>query len=469
MRRRTIYVIVGLALVAVVGGALVWRSRSGQQAEGTPTRSAIVEQGSMLVAVTATGRIKPAARVGLTFEAPGRVAEIFVEEGHRVSAGEPLARLVADELELQVAQSQSGLTAAESQLAQLQAGSRPKEIEQAEANLRAAEAQLRAATANWNRLAAGPTEAEIASAEAQVAQASTNREIAQDTYDQIEKEGTEKEQANYDLYTAKQELAAAEARLEDVISGASQNELRAAQANVTAAAAQRDAAQAQLDQRLAGATEEDIAEAAAQVEQARIALELAEHALSKATLRAPFEGLVTEINMTPGEVPPTREQPLVLLDVSTFHITVAVDELDISQLEEGQQVDVAIEALPEANVKGAVETISPAAAFDTGVVAYDVVINLDPTEAPLRADMTANATVIVEELTDVLKIPAWAVRVDRDTGGTYVHRRTGEGIERVDVKLGARHEGTAQVISGLSPGDEVVRLEDSDSFSFGPQ
>jgi HlyD family secretion protein len=420
----------------------------------------------LLVAVTATGKIKPAARVRLAFEAPGRVAQIWVEEGDAVEANAPLARLVADELELQVEQSRAALAAAKSQLAQSQAGPRPLEIERAKANLRAAEAQVSAAQANLNQLTDGPTKADSAGAEAQVAQARTNVEIAQDTYDQIKEEGTQREQANYDLYTAKQELAAAEARLEDVMSGASSDERRAAAANVSAAVAQRDASEAQLDQLLAGATREEIGETKAQVAQAEAALKLAEQALRKATLRAPFDGTVTEINMTAGEVPPSREPPLVLLDNSTFHITVSVDELDISQLKEGQGVEVAVEALPETDVTGTVESISPVATLGTGVVTYDVVITLDPTEAPLRADMTANATVIVEELSDVLTIPAWAVRIDRDTGETYVHRRTGDAFERVGVELGVRHEGSVQVISGLSSGDEIVRLDEGASFGF---
>jgi len=466
MRRRTIYLILGLVLVAAVGGVIIWRSRSGGQTREAPSRSALVERGSMTVAVTAAGRIKPAARVGLTFETPGRVAEVTVTEGQRVKSGDPLARLATDDLELQVAQSEAALAAAESQLAQLMAGPRPKEIERAKANLQAAEAQASAAEARRDQLADGPTEAEVAAIEAQVAQARTSVEIAQDAYDRTKGEGTEKEHANYDLYTAKQELSAAEARLEDVLAGTSEAELRAAQANLSAAVAQRDASQSQLDQLLAGATEAEVAEAEAQVEQARAALQLAEHSLKKATLHAPFDGIVAEINMTPGELPPTRESPLVLLDDSAFHITVAVDELDVCCLRVGQEVDVDVEALPETTVTGVVKSVSPVAALESGIVAYDVVIDLDPMDAPLRADMTANATIIVEELTDVLKIPTWVVRVDRDTGETYVHRRRGDEVERADVELGVRYEGVAQVIKGLSAGDEVVRLGDSTSFDF---
>ena len=467
MRRRTIYAILGLLLVAAIAGVAVWRIRGSRNAQEAVARSVRVRRGSMVVAVTATGRIKPAARVGLTFESPGRVAEVLVEEGDEVEAEEALARLRTDQLALEVDQARAALAAARSQLAQLAAGPRAKEIEQAEANLRAAEAQLAAAAANRNQVAEGPSEAEIAAAEAQVTQANTEKEIAQDNYDLIEDEGTEKEHANYDLYTAKQELAAAQARLDDVLSGPDGAEVRRAQSNVAAAAAQRDAAQAQLDQLVAGPSAEEIDDAEAQVSQAEAALQLAEHTLERATLRAPIAGVVTEINMTPGETPPTRPDPVVLVDNSGFHITVAVDELDVSQLEPGQEVDITVEALPDdEEVSGTLRTISPVASEETGVVAYDVVIDLAPTEARLRADMSANATIIVEELPDVLQIPNWAVRIDRETGGTYVHRRVGEQIERVDVELGVRHDGVVQVVSGLSEGDEVVRLEAGASFGF---
>ncbi len=459
-----------LGLVLLGAGIVVfWRTRASRDGSEEITRTARVERGSMIVAVTATGRIQPADRVGLTFGTRGKVADVHVLEGDQVESGEVLAKLVTGQLEQQVAQSEAALEAARSQLARLHARPRETEIDQARANVRAAEAQVAAAEANRNRIANGPSDAEIASARAQLAQARVNQEIAQDTYDLIEEEGTQKEQANYDLYTAKRELAAAQATLEDVLTGPNQPELRAAQANVAASIAQRDATQAQLDKLLSGATKEEIAEAEVQVEQARIALQLAQYALEEATLCAPFDGLITKINVSPGELTSTQEPPFVLLDDSRFHITVAVDELDVSRLRPGQDVQVSVEALPEADVTGIVESISPIASLSRGIVAYEVVIALQPTDQPLRTDMTANATVVVEELTDVLKIPSWALNIDRNSGDTYVHRRAGNEIERVPVELGARQNGIAQVVSGLSAGDEVVQLDESASFNFDLQ
>ncbi|MFO7742294.1 MAG: efflux RND transporter periplasmic adaptor subunit [Anaerolineae bacterium] len=466
MKRRAIYVTLVL-VVAAAAGVLLWHFRFGGGGQEDGLQTAVVDRGSMTVIVTASGRIEPEARVDLTFDTPGRVAEVFVQEGDQVERGDPLARLEDDQLALQVEQAEAALASAKAQLGQLLAGPRTGEIEQAEASLRAASAQLNAAEANRDQVAAGPTQAEIASARARVAQARTSQEVAQDAYDGIEEEGTKKEQANYDLYTAKQELAAAEAQLENLLAGTDEDELRAAQANVATAAAQRDASQAQLDQLLAGPTDEEIAEVEAQVDQAEVALALANFSLRNATLSAPFSGVVSQINMTPGEMSPTRRPPIVLLDKSGFHMTISVDELDISRLKEGQSAEITLEALPDALVTGTVRTIAPIAGTESGVVTYDVVIALAATDAALRPDMTASATIVIEELADVLRIPTWAVRVDQETGQTFVYRRVREQIERVDVEIGARYEGIARVLNGLSEGDELVRISNSNTFDFG--
>jgi HlyD family secretion protein len=455
MKRKTLYVILGVIIVAAAIGAVVWRSRQAEQPEET-ARSAIVERGTMLVAISASGSIEPKARVNLAFESLGRVAEVAVEVGDRVEAGDVLARLDTRQLELQVEQARAALALAEAQLAQLQAGPRQEDVERAEASLRAAQAQVSAAAANRDQLVDGPSDAQIAAAEAQVAAAMVQREVAQDKYDAIKKDGTERENANYELYVAKEAEKAAQAALDELLAGANADELRAAQANVLAATAQQDAAQAQLDLLLAGPTEEDLADVEAQVEQARIALELAELSLRRAALYAPFDGIVSAVNVTAGEMTPTGWPPIVLLDASGFHITVSVDEMDVARLSEGQIVKVTLDAFLDAVIAGTVESIAPIATLDGGVVNYDVVIGLDSTDVLIRADMTANATILVEELADVLRLPTWVVRVDQDTGQTYVHRQVGDDVERVDVRLGMRYEGIVQVLDGLSEGDKAV-------------
>lgn len=498
MRRKTLYVILGMVVVVAVIGVIVWRSQPSAGAT-EDLRSAVVERGTMLVAVSASGRVEPRERVNLAFEVAGPIAEVPVAVGDRVATGDVLARLDAERLELQVKQAEASLASAEAQLAKLRAGPRTEEIRAVEANVRAAKAQVNAADAERDQVEAGASQVQTAAAEADLASAITRQKKAQDAHDatlkcvtvelpagkvielpggdvititqSVEKTvcpalGVPEEQARYNLQAANEALEAARARLDEALAGADQDQLRAAQANVEAAVAQRDAAQAQLDLLRAGAAEEQIAAAEARVVQAQVALKQIQLSLGQATLRAPFDGVVAEVNIKAGERTSVGMPAVTLIDTSRYRVTVGVDEMDVSKLSRGKTAQVTLEALPEAVVTGTVEHIAPAAALDRGVVTYDVTIELAPTDAPIRADMTANTTIVVEELANVLKIPVWVVRVDRDTGQTYVHRRVGDEIKRVDVKLGVRHESVVQVLEGLSETDEVVRVQEGATFDF---
>ncbi|MBN1811861.1 MAG: HlyD family efflux transporter periplasmic adaptor subunit [Anaerolineae bacterium] len=470
MKRRTIlYIVLGVVLVAAVAAMIVWRTQQAQTSD-EETNSAVVERGTLLVAVSASGSVEPQSSVGLTFETPAQVTDVSVKVGDRVETGDVLAQLDTRQLELQVHQAQAALAAAKAQLAQIEAGPRPEEVTAAEADLRAAQAQVSGAVANLDQLKSGSTEAQIAAAETQVAQAELQHKLALLEYDRVRaiKAKEEKiEQAAYDLYTAEKSLAAAQAALADAQAGTDTDDLRVAQANVDGAVAQQDAAQARLDLLLAGATEEQIADAEAQVERAQAALEQADLSLKRATLYAPFDGVVARVNVSAGEIAPVGLAAITLLDPSGLQIAIGVDELDVGRLAVGQSAQVTLDALPDITLNGTVKSIAPAATVDQGgVTYYDVIVTLEPTDAPVRADMTANVTIVIEELTDVLTIPLWVVRVDRRTGQTYVNQRAGDEIERVDIALGVRYEGVAQVLYGLAEGDEALWVSES-PFDFG--
>jgi HlyD family secretion protein len=482
MKRRTLYIVLGLvAIAAAVGVVVILRGQqAGQSTDETTT--ALVERGRLLVAVSASGTIEPQDRVSLSFEQPGLVDEVLVAVGDQVERGDVLARLDGEQMALQVRQARASLASAEAQLAQLQADARPEEVASAEANLRAAQAQVNSATAQLDRLRSGASAAEIAAAEAELASATTEQKKAQDLHDRTMEcfdidiphyykgticpaLGAPEEQARFNLAAADKALAAAQARYDELLAGTDADKLHAAQASVAAAAAQRDAAQAQLDLLSNGATDAQIAAAEAQVEQARAALEQAELALELGTLTAPFDGVVGEVNVKAGEMAPAAPA-VAVLDTTQFHVAVSVDEIDVARLAKGQSAQVTVESFPDVTLAGSVERIAPAATFEGGVVYYEVTIGLDPTDAPIRADMTANATIVVEELSDVLLLPTWVVRVDNTTGQTYVDKQVGNKTERVDVTLGTRYEGVVQVLDGLSEGDVAVWVETS---RFGPQ
>ncbi len=481
MKKRSLWIVLAIVGAALIGGYFLWQ-RSQASSGVEELRTAVVERGSLQVVVSASGSIEPETQVALGFDMPGRVTEVLVEVGDTVRAGDPLARVDSEQLGLQVQQAQAALAMAEAQLAQVQAGARSEEISALEGSLQAAQAQVSAAAAARDQLEAGATDAQIAAAEAQVAAAMMEQRMAQEAHDQTMKcyempdgseicpgLGTMEEQARYALHAANEGLEAAQAQLDALLEGAA-GQTRAAQAGVWAAAAQRDTMQAQLDLAQAGATEEQAATVEAGVAQARAALGLAELMLEHATLRAPFDGVIAAVSVTEGQLTGGGMPAMTLVDISRFHVAADVDEIDVAELAAGQPVEVTLDALPYVVLDGTIERIAPAAAVamptglgmtTMGVVSYDMTVTLDETDAPIRAGMSANATVIVEELTDILLIPTWVVRIDRQTGQTYIYRRVGEGqTERVDVQLGARGNGVVQVFGGLEEGDVVVLIQE---------
>ncbi|MCP4544337.1 MAG: HlyD family efflux transporter periplasmic adaptor subunit [Chloroflexi bacterium] len=485
MKRTILYVILAVVIIAAVAGFGFWRTRQAASPE-EDIRSATVKRGTMRVDVSASGNIEPEARVDLVFSSPGRVSEVLVEVGDAVATGDVLAQLDAEQLALQVTQAQAALTSAEAQLAQIQAGPRQEEVIAAEANLRAVEAQMNAASASLAQLQSGATDAQIASAEADRASAIIQQIRAEDAHEMTLKcftfdiptstgmkehticpaLGDPEIQTRYNLSAADSSLAAADAQLDELLAGADINQVRAARANTSAAEAQRDATQAQLDKLLVGATEGQIAAAQARVDQAQVSLELAELALEKTTLHAPFDGVIAAVNVMADEMAAAGPLPaFTLLDTSQFHMTVGVDEVDVGQLAVGQTTQVTLDALSDVILTGRVKRIAPAATIDAGgVVYYDVVIELDPVDVPIRADMTANVTIVVEELANVLMIPTWVVRVGK-VGQTYVNQQAGDEVVQTDVALGVRHKGFIQVLDGLSEGDEAIWVQET-GFGF---
>jgi HlyD family secretion protein len=268
--------------------------------------------------------------------------------------------------------------------------------------------------------------------------------------------GATEEQARYELYAANEELAAAQTRLDQLLAGPNQDQVDSARANVSQSAAQRDATQAQLDLLLAGPSEHQIAAAQAQIDQAQLALEMAQTELDKATLRAPLRGVVTAVNVRAGEMPPAALPVVVLADVSELQLVAKVDEIDVAQIREGQEVTIVVDALPGETLGGRVKEIAPAASQEGGLVVYQVTVVLDDTELPLRLGMSATAAIVVERLDGALLVPTWAIRIDQDTGQTFVDVLRGGVVEGVGIEIGVRGADTTQVLSGLQEGDVVV-------------
>lgn len=340
---------------------------------------------------------------------------------------------------------QGNVTAAESALAQAESGSgfavqsAEAALAQAEGNLATARAELARAAAQLNRLQAGARPEEIAMYQALLNQAQSQFLIAENSHfvNFIDNDigGWPEEQARYARESARGARDAAQAQLNLAAAGASEQDVAAAQAMVSAAqgqvmmaeagvaaagvgVAQAQAmvsdvaiaeaqvqiaqgqliqAEAQRDRLQNGATAEEIAGLEAQVVQAEAALAQAQSALDRATLRAPFAGVVGTVYLRPGESVLPGTPVLVVGDVSALRVeTTDLNEVDATQVGVGSPVTLSFDALPGSPVEGEIVRLAPMASSGQGGTNFTAVIAMTNPPETLRWGMTAFVDIEVE-------------------------------------------------------------------------
>ncbi|MBE2197556.1 MAG: efflux RND transporter periplasmic adaptor subunit [Anaerolinea sp.] len=512
--RRTIIIIVLVGALAVAG-FLFWRQQQAGQATAVEIlREAVVTHGRITATVNATGSIEPESLVTLTFGMAGTIRDVNVVRGQVVQVGDVLAELNAAELALAVQQAEDALyiqqltrqqrqdstpTVATLAAAQADIDAAQASLLVAGANLAGAQAAVLQARAQKAQLLAGPTAGQIAAAEAQLTAAQAQQVAAQTTYNKLLEcvtfelpdgstqetcpgLGEPEEQGRFNLNNANASLAAARANLADLQSGARASDVQAAdaviasaQANVQAAegnvavaeanVARAEAAYARL---LEPPAANELAILEAQIASAQTNLALAELRLSQARIVAPMAGTVANVLIHAGEQTSPGAPAITVVNEGAFHITVNVDEIDIAQIAVGQSVDITLDALPDVVVDGVIVEIAPTSGSAGGVVTYVVTINIDPDAGvTLRAGMSANASIVVQEIENVLTVPNWAVRLNRETGAAFVQVKRADGvIAEMAVTTGLRNELFSEVLSGLSAGDVVVVTNIREAFSL---
>ena len=373
-------VVIGLLGLA----SLVVTACSGSASAATPAATTAEPALVNTRSISAEGALEPAQSVELSFGVGGEVAEVLVNEGATVKAGDVIARLDSAAQHNALAQAEAALAVAEANLAKYQ-NDLPQQIAAAEAEIKAATAQIAAGAAQRDR------SAELTQAEAALAQAVYAQQQAQTAYDRVlefKKLGTTEETARLALNTAKMNAAAAQQRVNQLKSGSAID--RADGAQIAAATAQRDAAQARLDQlkaELEGKTDSTLAAA---VKQAEVAVQSAKTALADTELRAPFAGTVAQLNFKQGERVTPGAVKVVLADLWGWRIiTDDLTEAKVPSIAIGQPVKITIDALPELELQGEVESIGSVSQLKGGDVTYPVKIQLIDNDARLRWGMTA--------------------------------------------------------------------------------
>lgn len=315
-----------LLVVAVAAGAAAWYYLRPHNEEG-----ALVLYGNVDI-----------RQVSLAFEGSDRVAQMRVQEGDAVKAGQVLAVLDTRTLDLQAQQAQAQIGVQEQALARLKSGSRPEEIAQARAQVASAQADADLAIQQLNRLSG-------------VAATTGGRGIARG-----------------DMDSAENKVRVAQAQLEN----------------------RRKA----LQLALAGSRKEDVGQGEAQLEVSRAELALLRHKLAQAELRAPTDAVVRARLLEPGDMASPQRPAYTLAISDPKWIRAYVSEAQLGLIKPGQGAKVSTDSHPDEPVDGKVGYISSVAEFTpknvettelrTSLV-YEVRVMVDDKQNRLRLGMPA--------------------------------------------------------------------------------
>jgi HlyD family secretion protein len=384
----------GTAVVLAVAAVWGFSTLNGASSAIDPSKIAVVERGTMTRSVVATGKIEPITKVEIKSKANGIIEKLFVDVDQIVAPGQVLAEL-----------DKENLTA---------------RLREARANLQAAEAARAGAVAQHKKN-------EIEAEAPDVA-------LARRNYDRAQQLAAQKLVSQSAMDESKSALEQAE------------NRQRAAVGQLVVAEAR-------------------ITEATANVAQARAAVERAEEELANATIKAPIRGTVLTRDVEVGSpvssilnLGANATLVMTLGDIDKVFVRGKVDEADIGRVRLGQHARITTETFRDRVFEGQVTQISPIGVEKDNVTTFEVEVSIENPGKELKANMTSNAEIVLEEFADSLLVPEAAVVYDAQRKA-YVDvvdpgQRTGR--RRVPVKVGVGNGTKMQIVDGLKAGDKVV-------------
>lgn len=268
-----------------------------------------------------------------------------------------------------------------------------------------------------------------------------------------------------DLTQAQAAVTQAQANLTKLKQGGTAAQIQQSAAGVTQA-------QANLDKLTAPPTDAALAAAAATQAQAEANVATAQRNLDQATLTAPFDGVVSAVNLVPGSTSgngggssssssSSSSAAITLVDRSKLHININLSETDAAKVQVGQAVQLTFDALPETTLTGVVATVSPAATTTNNVVTYPVQVEFDPGKMPVKVGMSATANIQIQQINNALVIPSRAVQTVGNSHVVTVLQGDNQIPVQVFVTTGLTSNGQTQIISCadgsqcLQPGDVI--------------
>jgi HlyD family secretion protein len=393
-KKRRGWIYAGIAVVVVILIAVGLIAATSGNTKIDPTKLGKVERGDLAQSVVATGKIEPITKVEVKSKASGIIKKLLVDAGDRVKKGQLLAQLDKDEIEA--------------------------EVQQGRAGLQAAEANETSATADFERA-------------------------------KVDAEGP-------DVPLLKRAYDRAQTMAKDGVVSASA--LDDAQKNYELALNKQNVAKAQLTVSKAKAVQ-----AQAQVAQSRANLAQLEEQLSYTDIESPLDGVVLSRDVELGDavssilvLGSSATQVMTLGDTSEVYVQGKVDESDIGKVYMAQPARIKVESFKDKTFNGKVTKISPMGVEKDNVTTFEVRVSINNPGGELKAEMTANAEIILQERKNVLQIPEGALIYDKDKKASVEipDPKGKDGKRKVAVEIGISNGAKTQVMAGLKEGDQVV-------------
>jgi multidrug resistance efflux pump len=368
------FVIMGLLLTACGGG-------NDPAAESTPIPTVVAEN-----VIIAEGRIEPVEYVDIAFNANGTVSEVLVSEGEQVTAGQVIARLENSESK------QADVANAEEAFIEAQ---QAFDSSEAEALSKLAEAHDAARQAQYDMdnfdipsdLRDMTTNEALSFTAAKLEEA----RVAFEPY-KYQKNRIEWEMSNEDPNTVYRNAAKIyKRRLDDAWADYNKAiKWTTLESDLESANAKLVQTQKEYDALSSGSNGENKALAEAQFEAARANLEAARAALADVELRAPFDGTVAGLKVKGGESVTPGQVVLSVADFSGWIVkTTDLTELDVVDISEGEPVTITLDAIPDQEIQGQIQSIGQNYTEKQGDVVYEVTVELTEALPNMRWGMTA--------------------------------------------------------------------------------
>ncbi|MDR9855093.1 efflux RND transporter periplasmic adaptor subunit [Paenibacillus sp. VCA1] len=453
---RNVLIICGCVVVIGAGGTYFVQKSAAKPKMETATITYEVKKGDLSKTVTSSGNVEASDSVNLSFSGKSKVTKVHVSPGDKVQKGQLLAEMDTTALQNSLLSAQANVESAAAKLKSLEEGTDADTI----ADQKYAVSQ---AKADWDSaqsdLAEAKKQADPSYVQQQLDKAKTAVVNAQTKLDQA-KQGTDQSQVLF------AQVALENAQNAYKQAAAQQNGANSSDAAVKTAASKAqnakrvyDQAVQQLNKLQKGPEESDLAMAKANVAQAEAGLSDAKANLAGAKIYAPFNGIVSAVNVKAGEYPSgdTAAAVSMFSTEGNYKISASIDDTDITDVKVGQEVRVTFDALTGVTLKGKVTNKAVLGEVQSsGLVTFPVTVEITPGQDnadKLIPGLSATIAIVTDGKKDVLTVPDAAIK--SFGGRKIVMVETGGKTEQKEIATGLDDGVSSEVVSGLAEGDKV--------------